>query len=142
MRLLYVNAACAALAALAAPSICAASDGAPDPNAAGGGSGPAATEPAAPPVEPKPPANETPAAEKTAAPKDGKRKAAKEAEPGEGGKVTIVWVAPGFAHSPGTLLNADAEVAENLRAVGRARRASDQEVKAAEAAGTEIPDFG
>lgn len=57
-------------------------------------------------------------------------------------RVHIVWAAAGHpTFAPGALLSATEEQAEALRAAGRARRASAEEVKA-QPKGTEIPEFG
>lgn len=96
--------------------------------------GDAATTVAAAAVEPSPPP--PPAAAKKAA----KAKTPK-APKASGDLVHIVWVAPGYdAHPIGGLLCASPEHAESLRAVGKARPANDEEIKAAK--GRDIPVYG
>jgi hypothetical protein len=72
-------------------------------------------------ADPNPPVN---AKEAKAAAKEAKGR-----KPGD--KIYLVWVQPGHEHyGIGMMLRAPGELGENLRAAGRARYASDAEIKA------------
>ena len=61
----------------------------------------------------------------------------------KGGKVHIIWVQPGHeSYGVGMMLRADDDMAEALRAAGRARIANKGEVEAVKAAKADVPDFG
>ena len=75
-----------------------------------------------------------------AAPKDPPKDPPPASEPKKVKGAHIVWAAPGSDEFRiGGLYLVPADMAESLRAAGRARPASDEEVKAAKKAGTEIP---
>ena len=132
MRQLHLSAAAAALALTASPVICCVDDGSGG-DLLGGGQAPG--ENATTPAETAPSTEQTQPA--TAAAKPGKEKPTKESS---ARTPYVIWAAPGHeTFAVGAMLRTTPQMAEALRAQGKARQASKEEVAAHKGV---VADFG
>ncbi|MDP3853157.1 hypothetical protein [Phenylobacterium sp.] len=99
--------------------------------------------PAEPRADPAPAAEGNAAGADVSAPTNAAdaKKAAKAAKAGDSKSVVMVWAQPGHeTFGIGMMIRTPTELGENLRSAGRARYASEAEIKAAGDAKRDIPD--